>query len=101
MEIDYNIIRSPRRRKLTITVERDRSVVVHAPEETPEETPPTEEATEPAEIPVPEETPEPVESPAEEPPAAEETPAETPAEADAAPGPQSTIRNGQTSYSRG
>jgi len=36
MELNYTIIRSPRRRKLTITVERDRSVVVHAPESTPE-----------------------------------------------------------------
>lgn len=31
MEIDYKICRSDTRRKLTITVERDRSVVVHAP----------------------------------------------------------------------
>lgn len=37
MDIDYIIVRSPRRKKLTITVERDRSVVVHAPESTPEE----------------------------------------------------------------
>lgn len=37
MDIDYIIIRSPRRKKLTITVERDRSVVVHAPESTPED----------------------------------------------------------------
>lgn len=37
MDLDYTIIRSPRRRKLTITVERDRSVVVHAPASTPEE----------------------------------------------------------------
>ena len=34
MDLDYTIVRSPRRRKLTITVERDRSVVVHAPEST-------------------------------------------------------------------
>ena len=34
METDYTIVRSARRRKLTITVERDRSVVVHAPQET-------------------------------------------------------------------
>ena len=34
----YTIKRSPKRKKLTITVERDRSVVVHAPESTPEET---------------------------------------------------------------
>lgn len=31
MDFDYIIVRSARRRKLTITVERDRSVVVHAP----------------------------------------------------------------------
>jgi len=37
MDLDYSIVRSPKRRKLTITVERDRSVVVHAPESTPEE----------------------------------------------------------------
>ena len=38
MDTPYTIKRSPERRKLTITVERDRSVVVHAPESTPEET---------------------------------------------------------------
>ena len=38
MDTAYTIKRSPKRRKLTITVERDRSVVVHAPESTPEET---------------------------------------------------------------
>lgn len=32
MELAYTIQRSDRRRKLTITVERDRSVVVHAPQ---------------------------------------------------------------------
>ncbi len=32
MDLNYTIRRSPRRRKLTITVERDRSVVVHAPQ---------------------------------------------------------------------
>jgi predicted metal-dependent hydrolase len=32
MELTYKIIRSAKRRKLTITVERDRTVVVHAPE---------------------------------------------------------------------
>lgn len=32
MELTYIVQRSARRRKLTITVERDRSVVVHAPE---------------------------------------------------------------------
>ncbi len=37
MDLDYTIKRSPRRRKLTITVERDCSVVVHAPESTSEE----------------------------------------------------------------
>jgi len=31
MELNYQIVRSPRRKKLTITVERDRSIVVHAP----------------------------------------------------------------------
>lgn len=34
MELDYTIQRSAKRRKLTITVERDRRVVVHAPEST-------------------------------------------------------------------
>jgi predicted metal-dependent hydrolase len=33
-ELSYQIVRSPKRRKLTITVERDRSVIVHAPKET-------------------------------------------------------------------
>lgn len=37
MDLDYTIVRSPRRRKLTINVERDRSVVVHAPESISEE----------------------------------------------------------------
>ena len=37
MELDYTVQRSAKRRKLTITVERDRSVVVHAPETTSEE----------------------------------------------------------------
>ena len=37
MELVYTINRSPKRKKLTITVERDRSVVVHAPESTSEE----------------------------------------------------------------
>ncbi|MBW2635376.1 MAG: DUF45 domain-containing protein, partial [Deltaproteobacteria bacterium] len=36
MNFDYTIVRSPNRRKLTITVERDRSVVVHAPASTSE-----------------------------------------------------------------
>lgn len=38
MELAYTIRRSDNRRKLTITVERDRSVVVHAPRHTGEET---------------------------------------------------------------
>ncbi|KGP74860.1 zinc metalloprotease [Desulfosporosinus sp. Tol-M] len=37
MELKYTIQRSSKRRKLTITVERDRSVVVHAPEGTSDE----------------------------------------------------------------
>jgi len=37
MDLAYTIVRSSKRRKLTITVERDRSVVVHAPKSTPEE----------------------------------------------------------------
>jgi predicted metal-dependent hydrolase len=37
MGLVYTIKRSSRRRKLTITVERDRSVVVHAPESTSKE----------------------------------------------------------------
>ena len=37
MDLEYTIVRSPRRRKLTITVERDRAVVVHAPAVTSEE----------------------------------------------------------------
>ena len=37
MELTYTIQRSDKRRKLTITVERDRSVVVHAPKGTSEE----------------------------------------------------------------
>ena len=31
MELSYQIVRSARRKKLTITVERDRSIIVHAP----------------------------------------------------------------------
>lgn len=38
MKLDYTIKRSAKRRKLTITVERDRSVVVHAPAGTSVET---------------------------------------------------------------
>ena len=36
-ELDYQIVRSPKRKTLTITVERDRAVVVHVPEGTPEQ----------------------------------------------------------------
>jgi predicted metal-dependent hydrolase len=36
-ELDYTIARSPRRRTLTITVERDSAIVVHAPEVMPDE----------------------------------------------------------------
>ena len=36
-EIKYDIVRSPTRKKLTISVERDRRVVVHAPEGTSDE----------------------------------------------------------------
>lgn len=32
MELEYEIVRSSKRKKLTITVERDRAVIVHAPE---------------------------------------------------------------------
>ena len=38
MDTAYTIKRSSKRRKLTITVERDRSVIVHAPESTSAET---------------------------------------------------------------
>ncbi len=37
MDLEYTIIRSAKRRKLTITIERDRRVVVHAPVNTSEE----------------------------------------------------------------
>lgn len=37
MDLEYSIVRSSKRRKLTITVERDRRVVVHAPESTSDE----------------------------------------------------------------
>lgn len=37
MKLDYIIKRSSKRKKVTITVERDRNVVVHAPESTSEE----------------------------------------------------------------
>ncbi len=36
MDLPYQIVRSPRRQKLTITVERDRSIVVHAPQDATE-----------------------------------------------------------------
>lgn len=36
MELSYTIKRSSKRKKLTITVERDRSVIIHAPEGTSE-----------------------------------------------------------------
>ena len=38
MKFDYKIVLSPKRKKLTITVERDRSIVVHAPDGTSDET---------------------------------------------------------------
>lgn len=38
MKLTYTVKRSAKRRKLTITVERDRQVVVHAPERTSDET---------------------------------------------------------------
>lgn len=38
MELKYQIVRSKKRKKLTISVERDRSVVVHAPESAAEGT---------------------------------------------------------------
>jgi predicted metal-dependent hydrolase len=37
MKLDYKIVRSPKRKKLTITVERDRAIIVHAPEGISEE----------------------------------------------------------------
>jgi predicted metal-dependent hydrolase len=37
MDLNYTIVRSSRRKKLTITVERDKAVVVHAPAATTEE----------------------------------------------------------------
>jgi predicted metal-dependent hydrolase len=36
-DINFQIIRSPKRRTLTITVERDQRIVVHAPDRTPEQ----------------------------------------------------------------
>jgi len=38
MNLNYQIVRSAKRKKLTITVERDRSIVVHAPDGTSEAT---------------------------------------------------------------
>jgi predicted metal-dependent hydrolase len=38
IKLNYQIVRSPKRKKLTITVERDRSIIIHAPEGTAEET---------------------------------------------------------------
>lgn len=38
MKLDYHIVYSSRRKKLTITVERDRSIIVKAPEGTSPET---------------------------------------------------------------
>src|SRR5207249_2416681 len=37
IELEYKIVRSPKRKKLTITVERDREIIVRAPEGTSEE----------------------------------------------------------------
>jgi predicted metal-dependent hydrolase len=37
MELDYQIVRSAKRKTLTISVERDRNIIVHAPEGTSEE----------------------------------------------------------------
>jgi predicted metal-dependent hydrolase len=37
MELTYKIVRSPKRKKLTITVERDRNITVHAPVKASEE----------------------------------------------------------------
>ena len=36
-ELNYQIVRSPKRKTLTITVERDRTVMVHVPEGAPED----------------------------------------------------------------
>jgi hypothetical protein len=36
-ELDYQIVRSPKRKTMTITVERDSTVTVHVPEGTPED----------------------------------------------------------------
>src|SRR5262245_20263940 len=34
MDISYEIVRSTKRKKLTVTVERDRAVIIHAPQGT-------------------------------------------------------------------
>jgi len=34
IDFSYEIVRSPKRKKLTITVERDQAVIVHSPQET-------------------------------------------------------------------
>jgi len=36
IDFSYKIVRSPKRKKLTITVERDQAVIVHAPQATPD-----------------------------------------------------------------
>src|SRR5437870_238333 len=38
MKLNYQIVRSAKRKKLTITVERDRTIIVHAPAATSEAT---------------------------------------------------------------
>jgi predicted metal-dependent hydrolase len=38
MKLEYKIVRSPKRKKLTITVERDRAIIVHVPDGTSDET---------------------------------------------------------------
>jgi predicted metal-dependent hydrolase len=37
IKLDYQIVRSPKRKKLTISVERDRAIIVHAPQALSEE----------------------------------------------------------------
>jgi len=37
VELEYQTVWSPKRKKLTITVERDRTIIVHAPQGIPEE----------------------------------------------------------------
>src|SRR5579872_2715675 len=36
-ELNYSIVRSPKRKTVTITVERDRSVIIRAPQEMPDD----------------------------------------------------------------